>query len=279
MTVHEEHATILLSCVPGTLCNGRAFAPLVAELRSRGLKVRQFNVDTGKAPTASGTAELALAAMAIRPDERLVIAGFSLGGGIAVQMALRSSNPVTGVILLDVNGEDDVPGNAIDRRAAVQRARDHGMPQFITHEIWPTHVAKSRLDDAVLRDLVVLMAEESGPDAFANQAEIAISRPRALDFMPALTVPTLVLCGIEDRITPVKFSEAIAAAAPNARLEIILEAGHFAILECAAGIADIAAPWIDSLVAAAPPGARMRSSIGPTNESRSSDESNAPTKT
>lgn len=242
--------TILLACVPGTLCDGRAFLPLVAELRQHGLKVRQFNVDTKVAPTARGVAEQGLAAMDVRPDERLVLIGFSLGGGIAVEMAMLSRTPPVGLILIDVNGEADTPGNDVNRRAAVQRSRDGGLTHFVTNELWPTHVAKSHLDDFRLRDIVVRMAEESGSDTFATQAEIAISRRRALGFLPSITTPTLVLCGSEDVVTPVPLSQAIAAATPNARLEIIADAGHFALMERPDVIGDIVAPWIEGLVSA-----------------------------
>jgi 3-oxoadipate enol-lactonase len=44
-------------------------------------------------------------------------------------------------------------------------------------------------------------------------------------------VPTLVLCGAEDRITPPALSEELAALIPGARLELIDAAGHVANAE------------------------------------------------
>jgi pimeloyl-ACP methyl ester carboxylesterase len=173
-----------------------------------------------------------------------VIVGFSLGGVIAIEMATLSTYKIAGLLLLDMNGEADAPDNASRRRAAVARARANGVAAFVLAETWPTHVAASRIGDEALRNEVLRMSEESGVEAFAHQAEIAISRPRALDLATSLTVPTLILCGEEDQITPAHMTRAISAAIPDASFEMIGEAGHFAILERPDAIADIVADWV-----------------------------------
>ncbi len=49
--------------------------------------------------------------------------------------------------------------------------------------------------------------------------------------LPSIVAPTLVICGDEDVLTPLSYSRAIAAAIPDARLEIIEGAAHGAFLE------------------------------------------------
>lgn len=235
---------ILLICIPGTLCNGWAFEGLTRELGSRGYPVRSKIVNTGSLPTARETAQSAVGQIDLAPGERLFIAGFSLGGIIAVQLATLCAKDLAGLVLMDMNGEADRPENAVNRRAAVARAKDLGLRNFILQETWPTHVAAEKLSDASLREEVVRMAEECGIDAFANQVEIAISRPRTIDLLPSITAPVLVLCGEEDRITPPTMSQTIAAALPKARLEVVRGVGHFAIFEKPDVIADIVGTWI-----------------------------------
>jgi pimeloyl-ACP methyl ester carboxylesterase len=56
----------------------------------------------------------------------------------------------------------------------------------------------------------------------------------AFDLMPRLgeiRAPTLVVCGRQDQMTPVKYSEFLAANIPDARLVIVENAGHSVMLE------------------------------------------------
>lgn len=44
-------------------------------------------------------------------------------------------------------------------------------------------------------------------------------------------IPTLVVCGEQDMLTPVKYAEYVRTAIPNSRLEVIKECGHMLMLE------------------------------------------------
>ena len=233
--------------VPGTLANWRAFAPLFGALKRFGAGHQTFVVDTAHSVTASTATDSALAQIEERSLGKCVVVGFSLGGIIAAHMALKEPDRAVGLILLDMNGEADKPEAASGRRAAVERARELGLSEFVERQLWKTHVATERLSDFTLLREVQLMAEESGVSAFANQMEIAISRPRTIDFLGKLKVPALIFCGSEDVITPPALAKDIASSITGAKLTLIADAGHFAVLERPDVIAETAAPWITSL--------------------------------
>lgn len=52
-----------------------------------------------------------------------------------------------------------------------------------------------------------------------------------LDRLGDIRVPTLVICGKDDRMTPVKFSEYLSGRIPNAKLSLVTEAGHMVMIE------------------------------------------------
>jgi pimeloyl-ACP methyl ester carboxylesterase len=52
-----------------------------------------------------------------------------------------------------------------------------------------------------------------------------------MDELPRVKTRTLILCGAEDAMTPLKFSEALRDGIPGAQLEIVPEAGHMSMLE------------------------------------------------
>ena len=52
------------------------------------------------------------------------------------------------------------------------------------------------------------------------------------EFLPRIACPTLVMCGRDDRITPLERSEEMAAAIPGAELVVVDHCGHIPQLEC-----------------------------------------------
>jgi 3-oxoadipate enol-lactonase len=64
----------------------------------------------------------------------------------------------------------------------------------------------------------------------AGQAE-AVRSHDTLDRLPRITAPTLVLVGAEDVLTPVYYSQELAAGIPGARLQVLAHGGHAALWE------------------------------------------------
>ena len=52
-----------------------------------------------------------------------------------------------------------------------------------------------------------------------------------LDQLHSIAAPTLVICGTEDRLTPVKYSDRLVEDIPGAKLELVESAGHMVMLE------------------------------------------------
>src|SRR5699024_5479257 len=51
------------------------------------------------------------------------------------------------------------------------------------------------------------------------------------DIYPYVTVPTMVICGVDDKVTPVSESEYIHNHIPNSRISLIPKAGHLCFIE------------------------------------------------
>jgi len=59
----------------------------------------------------------------------------------------------------------------------------------------------------------------------------ACDKFNVMDRLKEIEVPTLIICGLEDQLTPVKYSEYLKNNIPNSKLEIIADAGHMVMLE------------------------------------------------
>jgi len=166
-----------------------------------------------------------LAAMDALGVERAHVCGLSLGGVIAIAMHALAPERCATLILADsfaVHPE----GEGIYQRS-LEASRAIGMRAL----------AEARVDlllgssaTADLRAEAVDTMAAIDPEAYAIGARavwLADQRDRAA----AIRVPTLVLCGDEDGITPPALSEELAALIPGALLELIADAGHLANAE------------------------------------------------
>lgn len=166
-----------------------------------------------------------LSAMDALGVSRAHICGLSLGGVIAIAMQAIAADRCASLILADTFAEHP-EGAAIFQRSA-DSSRTIGMRAL----------AEARVDmllgSAAVSDLRAEVVETMAtidPKAYRIGAEavwLADQRDRVAD----IRVPTLVLCGTEDRITPPALSEELAALIPGSRLELIEASGHLANAE------------------------------------------------
>ena len=88
------------------------------------------------------------------------------------------------------------------------------------------------------------MTEETGLEVFKRQQEAIIGRPDNRPFLAEIDVPTVVIVGELDQMTPVKVAREMADAIPGARLEVIPGAGHLPTLETPEAVNDILRDWL-----------------------------------
>jgi pimeloyl-ACP methyl ester carboxylesterase len=163
--------------------------------------------------------------------ERAVIGGLSMGGYLAFAFWRRHPARVQGLVLADTRAGADsdearmkrvtMQGMALAKGAgAIAEAMLPGMVGKTTRETRPQAVEYL---DAMMRRASV-GAIHDALDALRN-------RPDSTPTLATITVPTLILCGDEDALTPLKESEAMHAAIPDSQLGVIPGAGHASCVE------------------------------------------------
>ena len=88
------------------------------------------------------------------------------------------------------------------------------------------------------------MARSIGARGQLNQQAAMLARPDSHDDLARVRVPTLVMCGRDDPVTPVRDHEAMAAKIPGARLEIIENCGHLATIEQPESVNRVLIDWL-----------------------------------
>jgi pimeloyl-ACP methyl ester carboxylesterase len=186
---------------------------------------------------------------------RFALAGHSMGGRIALEVARRVPERLIGLALLDTGYEALAPGEAGEREAAgrhalLAMARREGMRSMA--RTWlQGMVYPPRLSDEELVEPILDMFERRTPNLFALQIKALLARPDATSVLPTLQCPTLVLCGREDTWAPPSRHAVMAKMIRHSTLEIIPDCGHMSPLERPRAVNQALRRWLESIEAPA----------------------------
>jgi pimeloyl-ACP methyl ester carboxylesterase len=214
---------IPLLLLPGLLCDGRLWAPQIAALAERAEPVV---ADLTRDDTIAGMARSALAAAL----PRFALAGLSMGGYVAQEIMRQAPERVVKLALLDTSARADTPEQTQRRRDLIALS-ELGRFRGVTPRLLPLLIHRDRFEDKALVDTITAMADAVGPEGFRRQETAILNRRDGRADLARIAVPTLVLCGREDVLTPLPLAEEMAAGIPGARLEIIEHCGHLTTLE------------------------------------------------
>jgi 3-oxoadipate enol-lactonase len=155
--------------------------------------------------------------------------GLSMGGMIGQHLALKAPQRIDRLVLADTTSR--MPAEAQPLWAErIRVAQEQGMAAHVqpTLERWFT--APYRAAHPEVMERIGSLIRSTPPAGYVGCAH-AIAGIDMTGRLSAIQAPTLVIVGRDDVGTPPAMSEAIAAAIPGARLEIIPEASHLSSIE------------------------------------------------
>jgi pimeloyl-ACP methyl ester carboxylesterase len=163
--------------------------------------------------------------------DRAAVCGCSMGGYAAFAMVRRHPDRIAALVLQDTRsgadsdearrGRADVAERVL--REGAKAAADAYLPKLVgetTHRKRPELLAR-------LRETILGTSPRGIADALLGLGARADSQAT----LAQIRVPTLLVCGVEDVLTPPSEAEAMHRAIPGSRLELVPEAGHLANLE------------------------------------------------
>jgi len=178
--------------------------------------------------TIDGHADDLVALLDALSVARAVVVGLSMGGYVALALAHRHPGRVAALVLAATRATADDPGTRESRTDLARRLAIEGLGPLRV-ELLPRLVATTA-PEHVRAAAWAIMARQPVAGvtaALAAMADRADSRP----WLAAIAVPTLVMVGSQDVITPPSAAEALAGAIRGARLVRVPGAGHLASLE------------------------------------------------
>ncbi len=168
--------------------------------------------------------------------KKFVLAGHSMGGAIALQSAISGLPGLEALILAGTGAKLKV--SPVIHEGIAGRFREFA-PELVD---W----MMAKKSDHLLREDITRDVLSTRPSAFAVDFR-ACDRFDVMGRLGAVAVPTLVIVGDDDRLTPLKYSEFLATNIRGAVLKIIHDAGHVAMLEKPNEVNNVIASFVQSL--------------------------------
>ena len=205
----------------------RVIAP---DLRGHG----QTSVTEGSVTMAEMADDVAHLLDAINVLEPVTLCGLSMGGYVAWEFWRRHRSRLGRLILCDTRAIADTEQVARARQmmaAQVEVAGSNG-PQIAADAMLSKLMAPQAYDEQCdLVDLVQQMILNTAPHGIAATQRGMAERIDMTPLLPEVDLPTLVLCGVKDEISPPDEMQQFAEAMPGAQFVAIGAAGHLAPLE------------------------------------------------
>jgi pimeloyl-ACP methyl ester carboxylesterase len=168
-------------------------------------------------------------------DEPVDVVGLSMGGYAALAMYATHSEWIRSLTLCDTKATADAEAAKAARVAAIDTVLSQGR-RAIALAMTDKLLAASA--DASLRARIHTMIEDTPVETIVADLRGLAARPDRTDLLPRIGVPTLVVVGEQDSITPIEDARVMSTAIPGARLAVLPNCGHMAPMERPQDFAD-----------------------------------------
>lgn len=186
---------------------------------------------SGEKPAISLFADDLVKFMDMLRIDKAIICGLSMGGYIALDVLYRYRNRFSGIVLCDTQCIADTPETKAKRYDTIKKIEENGLNDFaeafvknIFSEVTLSHNTKS--------------VEQIKQTILSTPVETVVSTLKALaerwqmcSTLNEINIPALIICGEEDKVTPVAQSDFLNKNISNSTLHIIGKAGHLSSLE------------------------------------------------
>jgi pimeloyl-ACP methyl ester carboxylesterase len=177
---------------------------------------------------------------------KAIFAGCSMGGYVLFELFRQEPEVLAGMVLVDTRAEADTEqarGKRMDLIEKLQQTGTADIPDMAAGYLSDSTREKN---PAVERD-VRTWAGQASCQSVIKSLEMMAKRPDSTPTLSKINIPTMVLVGENDQVTPVDAARHIANNIDNARLEIIPEAGHLSPLENPAAVNEVMQDFLTTI--------------------------------
>jgi 3-oxoadipate enol-lactonase len=160
--------------------------------------------------------------------ESATVVGLSMGGYITFALWRRHRERIAALVMADTRAGADTEEGKQGREKNAKLAEEHG-PGALADQMLPKLLGPNA--PAALREQVRAIIESNDRVGIAAALRAMAARPDSTPLLATIDVPTLVLVGAEDVLTPPSEAEAMFNAIPGCRIAELPGAGHLSNIE------------------------------------------------
>ncbi|HXG88108.1 MAG TPA: alpha/beta fold hydrolase [Vicinamibacterales bacterium] len=163
--------------------------------------------------------------------ESAVIGGCSMGGYVAFAVMRAAPGLAKALILVDTRATADTSEGRANRRGMLALLDREGA-SGVAREMMPKLLGKTSIDQRQdLEPLVRRFIKQQSPAAVRGAINRMMERPDSTAVLQNLTIPTLIIVGEEDTLTPPDDARKMQASYPSSELVVLARTGHLPSLE------------------------------------------------
>ncbi len=162
---------------------------------------------------------------------KAVFGGCSMGGYILFELWRRCHELVAGLILCDTRAEADTPENRAIRMEAIDNVRQKGVAFFGEGMLDKLLSSNTRQKLPEKINEIWDMINSNSQEGIIHALWALATRCDSRETLSTINVPTLLLVGDDDILTPPTLAQSMQAGIPESRLEVIANAGHLSPFE------------------------------------------------
>lgn len=187
---------------------------------------------TEEPPDLGWMAETVMRKLDQRGLSQVVLGGLSMGGYVAMEILRRRPSVASALVLADTKASADPAPARENRERIAALLEEKQSSRVLVHEVLPGLVADATREKyPKVVERVRELVEQADPGAAAWAQRAMAQRPDSAAALKSIDVPSLVVVGSQDQLSPVTDAEGLCNLLPQGRLEVIDGAGHLSAVE------------------------------------------------
>lgn len=162
-------------------------------------------------------------------QEKVFAVGLSMGGYIIQGAAIRNPELFRGIVLADTKGERDTDEALVSRAGSIKLIKNGGRDEF--KSVFVKRLISRSNYNTELRSVIENIIDRNTDDGICGALLALATRYNYNEGISKLDIPSLIIVGDEDALTPLSDARKLQSALRNSRLEIIRSSGHMSNME------------------------------------------------
>jgi len=170
-------------------------------------------------------------------------AGFSMGGYLGFELLRQAPERISKLALLSTTAQPDPVEHTQLREMFIEMTKQDCFEEAVARNL-SLFLTPEYDNDDQRRNYLTAMAKRTGPEVYVRQLTAIINRVDSRATLSDIRVPTCIVCGRDDQLTPIAKHLEIAEQIPSAQLHILNYARHFITIEQPQAVTALLHNWV-----------------------------------